>query len=59
MNRLMTKPNKIACAPNEESDQPGHLPSLIIAVCMKTGHPPDLSLHWVHSHWFCHEATQI
>ena len=31
------KTNKMACAPSEESDQPGHLPSLIRAftVCMK------------------------
>ena len=32
------KTNKMACAPSEDSDQPGHLPSLIrvFAVCMKT-----------------------
>ena len=31
------KTNKMACAPREDSDQPGHLPSLIwvFAVCMK------------------------
>ena len=31
------KTNKMACAPNEDSDQPGHLPSLIrvFAVRMK------------------------
>ena len=31
------KTNKMACAPSEDSDQPGHLPSLIrdFAVCMK------------------------
>ena len=26
---LHDKTNKIACAPSEDSDQPGHLPSLI------------------------------
>ena len=33
------KTNKMACAPSEDSDQPGHLPSLIrvFAVCMKKG----------------------
>ena len=29
MSRLMTKPNKMACAPSEDSDQPGHPPSLL------------------------------
>ena len=31
------KTNKMACAPSEDSDQPGHLPSLIrvFPVCMK------------------------
>ena len=31
------KTNKMACAPSEDSDQPGHLPSLIrvFAVCLK------------------------
>ena len=31
------KTNKMACAPSEDSDQPGHLPTLIrfFAVCMK------------------------
>ena len=33
------KTNKMACAPSEDSDQPGHPPSLIrvFAVCMKKG----------------------
>ena len=37
MSRLMTKPTK-ECAPSEDSDQPGHPPSLIrvFAVCMMT-----------------------
>ena len=36
-SRLMTKTNKLACAPSEDSDQPGHPPSLIrvFAVRMK------------------------
>ena len=29
MSRLMTKPTKNECAPIEDSDQPGHPPSLI------------------------------
>ena len=57
------KTNKMACAPSEDSDQPGHLPSLIrvFAVCMKkawvlsyplsTGCPGWLSLCWAHSHF--------
>ena len=38
------KPNKMTCAPSEDSDQPGHPPSLIrgFAVCMKK--------HWVLSY---------
>ena len=34
---LHDKNNKMICAPIEDSDQPGHLPSLIrvFAVCMK------------------------
>ena len=29
MNPCMTKTNKMVCAPTEDSDQPGHPPSLI------------------------------
>ena len=29
----MTKPTKMACAPNEDSDQSGHPPSLICDRC--------------------------
>ena len=29
----MTKTNKMSCAPNEDSDQPGHPPSLISLGC--------------------------
>ena len=48
------KINKIACAPSEDSDQPGHPPSLITAQA-------DLSLRWAHMPfcWFCHEAAHI
>ena len=37
------KTNKMTCVPNEDSGQPGHLPSLIwvFVVCMKK--PWDLS----------------
>ena len=52
------KTNKIACAPSEDSGQPGHLPSLIrvFAVHMKKvwvlSYPlrakADLSLRWAH-----------
>ena len=39
------KTNKMACAPSEDSDQPGH----------------DLSLSWAHMSfcWFCHDAAHI
>ena len=35
LNMSQDKTNKIACAPSEDSDQPGHLPSQIrvFAVC--------------------------
>ena len=38
-SRLMTKTNKMACAPSEDSDQPEHPPSLIrvFTVRMKKG----------------------
>ena len=58
------KPNKMACAPSEDSDQPGHPSSLIrvFAVRMKkawvlsyllSAHnaQADLSLRWAHSHF--------
>ena len=37
LSDLVTKPNKMPCAPSEDLDQPGHLPSLIraFAVHMK------------------------
>ena len=39
------KTNKVACAPSEDSDQPGHLPSLIrvFAVCSVGSLGPKLS----------------
>ena len=55
------KTNKMAYAPSEDSDQPGHFPSLIrvFAVRVKQAwvlsYPlsaqADLSLHWAHSHF--------
>ena len=37
VSHCMTKPNKMTCAPSEDSDQSGHLSSLIsvFAVCLK------------------------
>ena len=68
MKRLMTKINKMACAPSEDSDQPGHPPSLIrvFTVRMKKAwvlsYPlrtqgrlwaqADISLRWTHKS-FC------
>ena len=45
MSHNMTKTNEVACAASEDSDQPGHPPSLIrvFAVRMKK------ATHWVHS----------
>ena len=44
LKRLVTKLTKMACVPSEDSDQPGHPPSLIrvFAVPMKK--------HWVLSY---------
>ena len=59
------KTNKMTYAPSEDSDQPGHPPSLIrvFAVRMKKhwDAQADLSLHWVQRSfcWFYHEAAQI
>ena len=53
-------------ASSEDSDQPGHPPSLIrvFAVRMKKAWVlslADLSLRWAHMslYWFCHEAAQL
>ena len=35
MSRLMTKINKVACTPSEDSDQLGHLSSLIRVVTVR------------------------
>ena len=47
------KTNKMACAPSKDSDQPGHLPSLIrvFAVCMKNAWRMLKSFvtNWAHS----------
>ena len=69
------KTNIMACAPSEDSDQPGHPPSLIrvFAVRMKKawvlsyqlsakrrlGIRPESSLGAHLFRWFCHEAVQI
>ena len=29
LSRRITKPNRMVCSPSKDSDQPGHLPSLI------------------------------
>ena len=52
MSCLGNKTNKMACAPSEDSDQPGHPPRLIrvFAVRMKKAWA-DLSLGWAHSHF--------
>ena len=63
------KTNKMICGPSEDSDQPGHLFSLIIVlpVRMNIG---SSATHWAHckdwsdwAHmpfcWFCHEVAQI
>ena len=54
------KTNKMACAPSEDSDQPGHPPSLISLRCPLDAQA-DLSLRWAYMPfcWFCHDAAQI
>ena len=62
--------NKMACAPCEDSDQPGHLPSLIrvFAVRMKKAwvlsYPLSTQrrlIRWAHRSvcWFCHEVAHF
>ena len=66
------KTNKMACAPSEDSDQPGHPPSLIrvFAVRMKKAWTLSCPLSecpgWSESllgaqpqYWFCHEAAHF
>ena len=56
--------NKITCAPSEDSDQPGHPPSLISLRCPHEERlgpaQVDLSLRWAHRSfcWFCHAQAQ-
>ena len=55
---------KMTCAPSEDSDQPGHPPSLIrvFAVRMKKAWVPgwsESSLGTQPFCWFCHEAAQM
>ena len=71
MSRLMTKPTvKMVCAPSDDSDQPGHPPSLIrvFAVRMKkdwvlsypTHNEDSVSSLGAQSFcWFLREAAQI
>ena len=60
----------MACAPSEDSDQPGHPPSLIsrrLTVAWVLSYPLSakrrlcLSLRWAHMPfcWFCHEAAHL
>ena len=66
------KSNKMACAPSEDSDQPGHPPSLIrvLAVRMKKAwvlsypfsEQRSLWSDWADAQsfcWFCHEAAHV
>ena len=65
------KNNKMACAPSEDSDQPGNPPNLIrvFPVCMKKpwllSYPlsaqADLSFRWAHMPLccFCPEVAKI
>ena len=76
MNRSASWQNqKNDCVLIEDSDQPGHPPSLIRDIAVRSmGRYPsclhadredpdqtDLSLRWVHRSfcWFCHEAAQF
>ena len=43
------KTNKMTCASSEDSDQPGHLPSLISLRCPHEESLGDLATHWAHS----------
>ena len=56
------KTNKMACAPSEDSDQPGHSPSLIrvFAVRMEKAYVFSYPSLGAQSFcWVCHEAAQI
>ena len=43
------KTNKMICAPSEDSDQPGHPPSLIRVFAVRTKKSGSLATHWAHS----------
>ena len=43
------KTNKMACAPSEDSDQPGHPPSLIRVFAVRMKKAWVLATHWAHS----------
>ena len=49
---------KMACSPSEDSDQPGHSPSLLSETAEAQA---DLSLRWAHMPvcWFCYEAAHM
>ena len=68
------KTNKMACAPSEDSDQPGHPTSLkkdwvfsyptertAKTLSDWVDAQADLSLRWAHRSfcWFCHEVAQV
>ena len=69
------KTNKMACAPSEDSDQPGHPPSLIrVFACLQwVAEDPmflhadsevsdvqaDLSLRWAHTHFVGFVMSQL
>ena len=53
------KTNKMACAPSEDSDQPGHLPSLIRLGGCPGRSESSLGTHAMLFCWFCHEAAQM
>ena len=49
MSRRYDKTNKMACAPSEDSDQPGHPPSLIKSLLSAWKKLGSLATHWAHS----------
>ena len=53
------KNNKMTCAPSEDSDQPGHLPSLIRGFAVRRNTGP-LTTYWEHSEdWVDAQADLI
>ena len=54
----------MTCAPSKDSDQPGHLPSLIRVFAVRfvgSSEVSDQTLRWAHRplYWFCHAVVQI